>query len=244
MKNTMKIGTLLVLGLSLSVGGLSATAEAANKGAKVISSTRIATATYHGRRGNIYSSKKLTKVRYRLAKYKYTTWSATARAKVKKNGHKISLTYIKAGSKKGWVYSRDLTRGKAPVNRSKVVANDMSSVRSITISGSAELQNILNGYSSTRLVSYSNLASNLYSFYGFNNIYANEEPKNMVKDKTVLLDIYSLFKKRLPGSTTEKTDLGKMATKVKNEQIIGNGDDSAAQVSVFVDQLADLINKM
>lgn len=237
MKHVVKIGTMLVLGLALTVGSTATVADAATKKASVISTTKIAKAAYHGRRGNIYSSKKLTKVRYRMTKYKYTTWYATQRATVKKNGKKISLTYIKAGSKKGWISSQYLTSGKAPVNKAKIMANDMSSVRKICISGSSKLQSYINGSSD-----YESLSRQINYYYEWGTNYGDLEFSDMKKDKDALLNIYDLFKNRLPGTSLQKKNLQAMEKTVDSAPV--DDDSSVAQVRIFVTQFTELLSAM
>lgn len=75
--------------------------------------TTVSKKLYHGKRGNVYSNAKLARVRYRMKDYKYTIWSVTKQAIVENNGRQASLSYIVSGKKKGWIYSKYLSAGKA-----------------------------------------------------------------------------------------------------------------------------------
>lgn len=88
--------------------------DASTTGVKVMSTAKISKTITHGRKGNVYSDAKLTKRYYQMKKYKHTTWYATKRATIKKDGKLSSLTYIKSGKRKGWIYSKYLIAGKAP----------------------------------------------------------------------------------------------------------------------------------
>jgi len=255
MKMLMKTGSLLLMGLALTGGSLLPTANAKTKKAKVLSTTKIAKAAYHGKHGNVYSSAKLTKVRYRMAKYKHTTWYGTKHALVKKNGKKVSLTYIKAGSKKGWIYSKYLNVGRVSVkkdkaktplrkgktgSRAKRFANDLSTIKRIAISGSSMLQDQINGVSTDPGNGYSSLAENIR---GFANEYYLDDYDVAKNDKSALLSIYDLLKKRLPGTSTQKANLESMAKKVSDSEDEGTENDST-RVKTFTSLFTDLITKM
>ena len=61
----------------------------------------MAKKAYHGKKGYIYSSAKLTHKKYNMKKYKHTTWYRFKKANIKKTGKKrASLTYINAGKKR------------------------------------------------------------------------------------------------------------------------------------------------
>lgn len=234
-----KIGKL-TLGLGVGavmVLGLAPTTANAKVKAKILSTTPISRTTYHARRGNIYSSAKLTKVRYHMTKYRYTTWHATKRATVKKHGKKAKLTYIKAGSKKGWIYSKYLKKGKAPVNKAKVMANDLSGAKRISLAASSSFQSRV-GIAED----YFDLAGALSGRFAS---YPWDDLAQKKMDKAALLKIYDLLHKRLPGTATQKADLKAMATTVRNAPVV---EDSAApsttQVKVFAQAFTNLIGKM
>lgn len=85
----------------LIVPSLTTTADATSKKVKVISTTHVAKKAYHGKKGYIYSSAKLTHKKYNMKKYKHTTWYRFKKANIKKTGKKrASLTYINAGKKR------------------------------------------------------------------------------------------------------------------------------------------------
>lgn len=233
MTKTSKAVLLVSLGAVLAVGGAT-TANAASKKTKVLSTVNIAQINYHGKKGNIYSSAKLTKVRYRMDKYKYTTWHATKRATIKKNGKMASLTYVKAGVKKGWIYSKYLTKGKAPVNRAKQkvtqLENDISNFNRIAMASSSfDLR-------SGDFVDYSDMGTeiSLHSSYYYDN-------SNRIDDKTALLSFYSLFKGRF--SSTQNTNLAAMATQLKNTSMADNDEGTASStLADFGAELGDLVS--
>jgi len=107
----------LLLSVIMIINGRSITAKAMMNEATVVSTKKITKRTYHGKKGNIYSSAKLTNLRYKMKKHTHTTWTATKQAVVKRNGKQAVLSYIKAGSKKGWIYSKYLITGKAPTKK-------------------------------------------------------------------------------------------------------------------------------
>ncbi|MGP4117733.1 hypothetical protein ACS4N0_11295 [Levilactobacillus zymae] len=261
--NFKRYAALASLGLTLSgvVSPLlvSTTASASTKKVRVISVTKVTKAIYHGQKGNIYSSDKLTKKRYHMKSYPHTNWHATKQAIVKKHGRKVSLTYITAGKKKGWIYSKYLMAGKAPAakgtgnakvknNSSKTkntVLNDISLVRKMIMHGTPRLQYTINGDMFSRLVDYPSLATNLFSFYGDNG-YDDDNFQEAEKDRNVLLDIYDLLKNRLPGTATQKSSLDAMASDIRNSRLTEQDDKyaSSSKVSVFTDQFTDLIKHM
>lgn len=236
MTKTSKVALLVSLGAVLAVGGTT-TANAASKKAKVLSTVKIAQTNYHGKKGNIYSSAKLTKVRYRMGKYKYTTWHATERATIKKDGKKASLTYVKAGAKKGWIYSKYLTKGKAPVNRAKQKAtqlkNDISNFNRIAMASPSF--DLCSGDS----VDYSDIGTeiSLHSSY----YYDNCDNSDRINDKKALLSFYNLFKGRF--SSTQNTNLAVMATQLKNTSMADNDEGTASSaLADFGAELGDLVS--
>ncbi|GEO69613.1 hypothetical protein [Levilactobacillus acidifarinae] len=263
--NFKRYAALASLGLTLSGVAspllVSTTASASTKKVRVLSVTKIAKAIYHGQKGNIYSSDKLTKKRYHMKSYPHTNWHATKQAIVKKHGKKVSLTYITAGKKKGWIYSKYLMAGKAPAakvtgntkiknNSSKTknaVLNDISLVRKMIMHGTPNLQDQINGDTFSRLVDYPSLATNLFSFYGDSiGDYGSNDLQGAEKDRNVLMNIYDLLKNRLPGTATQKSSLDAMASDIRNSRLAEQNDKDAlvAKVRVFTEQFTDLLKNM
>lgn len=234
MQKFVKTGLVVAMGLTMTVAGAPLTANAASK-TKVLSTRNIKTKTVHGRQGNIYSSVKLSKVSHKLKNYRYTTWHATKKAVVKKHGKKAYVTYIKSGAKKGWIYSKYLTNGKAPFNKPKQMKNDLIATnRAALSSGSAEVQDKVSGSST-----YSDLGNSLTNVYADMGSYGGSA-KEMRENQAGLLNIYDVYKGRF--SKTQNADLAAMAKKVEAFQISDENDEAAKSTLVtFSRTLGDLI---
>jgi len=122
MKKLFKASLIAALSFVLVAPSLTTPASAKSK-VKIISTSKVAHKTYHGKKGNIYSSAKLTHRKYKMSKYRYTTWTATKKAVIKNHGKKATLAYIKSGNKAGWIYKSNLRAGKAPFNKQKRLNN-------------------------------------------------------------------------------------------------------------------------
>lgn len=229
MQKFVKTGLVIAMGLTMTVAGAPLTANAASK-TKVLSTRNIASKAVHGRQGNIYSGVKLSKVSHKLKNYRYTTWYATKKAVVKKHGKKAYVTYIKSGAKKGWVYSKYLTNGKAPFNKPKQMKNDLLATnRAALSSGSATIQDLVNDRDTYSGLGYA-LGGNDYSL----------SAETMRKIQTGLLNIYDVYKGRF--SKTQNTDLAAMAKKVDALQISDDYDDDASStLETFSNTLGELI---
>lgn len=118
MKLTFQHVVALNLGLGLALGGLSTTVYSATN-ARVLSTATVSPKIYHGNQGTIYRNLQLTKPHYRMKNYSHTNWRGTKRARIRKDSRTISLTYITSGTKKGWVYTKQLIPGKAPKSNSR-----------------------------------------------------------------------------------------------------------------------------
>ncbi|GEO69083.1 hypothetical protein [Levilactobacillus acidifarinae] len=229
MQKLVKTGLVVAMGLTMTVAGAPLTANAASK-TKVLSTRNIASKAVHGRQGNIYSGVKLSKVSHKLKNYRYTTWYATKKAVVKKHGKKAYVTYIKSGAKRGWVYSKYLTNGKAPFNKPKQMKNDLIATnRAALSSGSAKVQDIVNNRDT-----YSDLGNALVG-----NDY-NWHAEDMRKIQAGLLNIYDVYKGRF--SKTQNADLAAMAKKVDALQISDDWDsDASSTLETFSNTLGGLI---
>lgn len=228
MKRFLKAGLMLVLGLALVAPSLTTTADASSKKVKVISTTKVAKKAYHGKKGYIYSSAKLTKKKYNMKKYKYTTWYRSKKAKIKKSGKKSSLTYITAGKKKGWIYSKYLTAGKAPINKKKIMKNDLTAYNRAIMSASSELQ----GHAVNSNGDYETMG------YGLTGYWYHEE--NAAKDKVAVLKVYKIFKGRF--SKSQNKNLAAMAKDLSNFHITkANQELGASKLETFGNTLGSLI---
>lgn len=237
MQKTGKMIIAIGLGLVITLGLTTIPASAAAK-TRVLSTTRITRTAYHGRQGNIYSSAKLTKVRYHLNKYQHTTWYATKRATVKKHGKKASLTYITAGAKKGWIYSKYLAIGKAPVNKAKIMANDISSVKRICLTASSRMQQEMS-YAD----SYYGIGSGIANAASYYELWLSVPEKQA--DRDALVNIYQLLKNRLPMTATQKVNMNVMAAAVENTSATDDGEDtSSQQYATLANSLSDLLEDM
>jgi len=172
-----------------------------------------------------------------MKNYKYTTWYGTKKATIKKAGKKrASLTYIKAGKKKGWIYSKYLTAGKAPINKNKLRQNDIVKYNRALMSASEwtqrDCQASLND-------SYGDIGSKLGYDYPSPN-YVSDSVNEVTKDKKALLNIYAIFKGRF--TATQNTNLNAMANQLENEQVTeGNSDTVYTQMGNFASTLGDLM---
>ncbi|WP_338208121.1 hypothetical protein [Lactiplantibacillus paraxiangfangensis] len=228
MKRFLKAGLMLVLGLALVAPSLTTTADASSKKVKVISTTQVAKKAYHGKKGYIYSSAKLTKKKYNMKKYKYTTWYRSKKAKIKKSGKKSSLTYITAGKKKGWIYSKYLIAGKAPINKKKIMKNDLIAYNRAMMSASSDFQN-------SAVVSdgdYDSMGHGLADYLYFS--------EDAAKDKVAVLKVYKIFKGRF--SKSQNKNLAAMAEDLSDFHITkANRELGASKLETFGNTLGRLI---
>ncbi|CAJ1225259.1 hypothetical protein [Lactiplantibacillus xiangfangensis] len=232
MKRFLKAGLMLVLGLALVAPSLTTTADASSKKVKVISTTKVAKKAYHGKKGYIYSSAKLTKKKYNMKKYKYTTWYRSKKAKIKKSGKKSSLTYIKAGKKKGWIYSKYLTAGKAPINKKKILKNDLTAYNRAMMSASPELQSNLQELSPNDYYAMGLLLNDYYY-----------EKEDAAQDKGAILKTYKIFKGRF--SKSQNKNLAAMAKDVSGFHFTkSNQEMSARKLATFGTALGKLIEDL
>lgn len=207
----MKAGLVSVAGLVLVLPLFTSTAEASSK-VKVLSTAKVAKQAYHGKKGNIYSSAKLTKRRYRMNHYKYTTWYAYKKATIKNNGKKAKLTYIKSGKKSGWIYSKYLTAGNAPINKQKRLEDIYVAYNKTVMSASQSVQE------------GATMADDDYSSIGDSIAYAwsygNQDVSAVKQDKATLLKVYALFEGRFTKS--QNASFSAMANKLKNQAVNEN----------------------
>lgn len=232
MQKWVKMSLVVAMGATMTVAGIPATANAASK-TKVLSTRKIAATTVHGRQGNIYSGVKLTKVRYNLKHYRYTTWTASKKAVVKKNGKKAYVTYIKSGAKHGWVYSRYLTNGKAPFNKVKKMKNDMlATKRAALSSGSANVQSTVRDQSTYEDLGYALTHSGGFGWWG-------DDMEDRLQDQAGLLNIYDVYKGRF--SKSENENLAAMAQKVESLQPSEDNNSFESSLDNFAEALGDLI---
>lgn len=235
MQTWTKASLVLGMGLALTVAGAPTTANAASK-TKVISVTKVARQAYHGKKGNVYKTAKLSKVAYRLNKTKSTTWYVTKQAVVKKHGKKVQVKYVqnKAKTKKGWVYSSNLKAGKA-----NNFNNDSTAVGRYVSTGSVNLQDV---YYSTS--TYSNMGSAIGSTWDYVSYGAPDKLKDVVKDQKALVNLYrSTFKNRF--SKTQNTLLNATANELAAVKATeGNKALIISKMATFSDMLGIQVSQL
>jgi len=167
-----------------------------------------------------------------MKNYRYTTWTASKKAVVKKNAKKVHVTYIKSGAKHGWIYSRYLTNGKAPFNKAKAMKADIvATKRAAMSSGSSRLQSNVNG-----ATNYQDLGNSINAFYG-------DDAKEMNKVQAGLLNIYDVYKGRF--SRSDNANLAMMAKKLDALQITEDYDEDVYNtLGVFSNTLGGLIAEL
>ncbi|WP_367295197.1 hypothetical protein [Levilactobacillus yonginensis] len=236
MNKFMKTGLLAVLSIVLVAPSLTTPASAKSK-VKVLSSKNVASKTYHGSTGNIYSSAKLTHRKYKMSKYRYTTWTATKKAVIKNHGKKGTLAYIKSENKSGWIYKKYLRTGKAPFNKQKRLKETYTAYLNT-------LMPVNGGDKSTPYErSYSEMASSI--IYTWDGNYGEDGDVNVVrKDKDALLNVYGVFKNRFSGA--QRSSLDAMAKKLDQQEpytdnvdaIISSMDTFSKALSTAVEDLS------
>jgi len=235
MNKMMKTGLLAALSLVLVVPSLTTPASAKSK-VKVISTNNVASKMYHGSAGNIYSSAKLTHRKYKMSKYRYTTWTATKRAVIKKNGKKATLAYIKSGSKAGWIYKSNLRAGKAPFNKQKRLNNTYMAYLKALMPVNEHKKSM----PSER--SYSGLAGSIQDSWGYNS-YSDDEVKVATKDKDALISAYGVFKNHFSGS--QRSSLDAMEKQLDSlEPITDNLDEVSSSMSTFSQALSTAVGDL
>ncbi|MGX6427581.1 hypothetical protein [Levilactobacillus yonginensis] len=230
----MKAGLVSVAGLVLVLPLFTSPAEASSK-VKVLSTAKVAKQAYHGKKGNIYSSAKLTKRRYRMNHYKYTTWYAYKKATIKNNGKKAKLTYIKSGKKSGWIYSKYLTAGNAPINKQKRLEDIYVAYNKILMSASQQVQTNGSAFQAT----YYTISDAIYG--GWND--DDQSVAEVKQDKSALLKVYALFKGRFTKS--QNASFSSMATRLKNQEVTKSTHDLVVtQMDTFSSSLANQIEDL
>lgn len=103
-------GVALGMGVFGFGGLLTLPVQAKTKTLKV---TKVKRAPYYAKKGTIYTSLSLSKVRTKAKKVSHVTLYVTKHATVKQNGKKKVFYYIKSKTVKGWLWRGDLRYGKA-----------------------------------------------------------------------------------------------------------------------------------
>ncbi|WP_125581438.1 hypothetical protein [Levilactobacillus cerevisiae] len=237
MNKMMKTGLLAALSLVLVVPSLTTPASAKSK-VKVISTNNVASKVYHGSAGNIYSSAKLTHRKYKMSKYRYTTWTATKKAVIKKNGKKATLAYIKSGSKAGWIYKSNLRAGKAPFNKQKRLNDTYTAYLKAVMQASSDSQD------SPSTPSYEDLADSINSNWERNSFKDRAgDVKAAIKDKDALMSVYGVFKNRFSGS--QRANLDAMAKKLDSlEPMTDNLDEVSSSMGTFAQALSTAVSRL
>lgn len=235
MQTWTKASLVLGMSLALMVAGAPTTANAASK-TKVISVTKVARQAYHGKKGNVYKTAKLSKVAYRLNKTKSTTWYVTKRAVVKKHGKKVQVKYVqnKAKTKKGWVYSSNLKAGKA-----NNFNNDSTAVGRYVSTGSVTLQNAYDSSST-----YNNMGLDIGYTWEYSGYGAPDKLKDIVKDQKALVKLYrSTFKNRF--SKTQNKLLNATANELAAVKATeGNKDLIVSKMGTFSNMLGTQVSQL
>ncbi|MFC6290579.1 hypothetical protein [Levilactobacillus angrenensis] len=239
MKKLFKASLIAALSFVLVAPSLTTPASAKSK-VKVISTSKVAHKTYHGKHGNIYSSAKLTHRKYKMSKYRYTTWTATKKAVIKNHGKKATLAYIKSGKKAGWIYKKYLTAGKAPFNKQKRLYNTYSAYMKALMQASAGSQRTPN-----RDDGYEGMADSISDNFG--NVYYDysdsDVQKDATKDKNALVKIYGVFKNRFSGS--RRSDMDAMAKELDNMQVtMDNLDQFSSNEETFAQTLSTAVRDL
>ncbi|MFD1456148.1 hypothetical protein ACFQ44_10770 [Levilactobacillus lanxiensis] len=236
MNKLMKTGLLAALSIVLVAPSLTTPASAKSK-VKVLSTSKVAHKTYHGSMGNIYSSAKLTHRKYKMSKYRYTTWTATKKAVIKNHGKKGTLAYIKSGSKSGWIYKKYLRSGKAPFNKQKRLNDTYTAYLKALMP-----VNRTDKYTPTER-SYDALASSIENSWGDNGYNGEDEVKVAAKDKDALINAYAVFKNRFSGS--QRKNLDAMAKQLDNlEPITDNLDEVGSTMGTFAQALSTAVGDL
>jgi len=236
MNKLMKTGLLAALSIVLVAPSLTTPASAKSK-VKVLSTSKVAPKTYHGSMGNIYSSAKLTHRKYKMSKYRYTTWTATKKAVIKNHGKKGTLAYIKSGSKSGWIYKKYLRSGKAPFNKQKRLNDTYTAYLKALMPVNGDDKEA----PSER--SYDALAGSIADSWGNNGYYGEDAVKVAAKDKDALINAYAVFKNRFSGS--QRKNLDAMAKQLDNlEPITDNLDEVASTMGTFAQALSTAVGDL
>ncbi|MFC6181967.1 hypothetical protein [Lactiplantibacillus daowaiensis] len=239
MKKIFKASMMAVLGLALVTTSVATPADAASKKATVVSTTALAKTAYHGKKGYIYSSAKLTKKKYNMKNYKYTTWYGTKKATIKKSGKKASLTYITSGKKHGWIYSKYLTAGTAPINKQKRLENTIVAYNRAVMLGSSSTKY----YATADLSdSYEDLGDCVIR--GWEGDWAiGDTVSETSTAKTALLAAYNVFKGRF--SSSQNANLAAMAKSIENTQVTANNiDDVQTALTSFSNTLGGVVKTL
>lgn len=238
MKKLFKASIITALSFVLVAPSLTTPASAKSK-VKVISTSKVAHKTYHGKHGNIYSSAKLTHRKYKMSKYRYTTWTATKKAVIKNHGKKATLAYIKSGKKAGWIYKKYLTAGKAPFNKQKRLYSTYSAYMKALMQASANQQY----YKPNRDDGYGSMADSISGNFVGNQYSDRDQRKDAIKDKNALVKIYGVFKNRFSGS--RRSDMDAMAKELDNMQVTAdNLDQVASNMGTFAQTLSTAVGDL
>lgn len=236
MKKLFKASLIAALSFVLVAPSLTTPASAKSK-VKVISTSKVAHKTYHGKKGNIYSSAKLTHRKYKMSKYRYTTWTATKKAVIKNHGKKATLAYIKSGKKAGWIYKKYLTAGKAPFNKQKRLNNTYTAYMKalMPVNGGDKAEPY------TR--SYGDMATSIEDTWADGYYGENGNAKVVAKDRDALINVYNVFKNRFSGS--QRASLDAMANSLdKLEPVTDNTDETASSMETFAEALSTAVNDL
>lgn len=94
------------------------TAQAKTSAARVVTTTKVAAKTYHvTKKGNVYTSTKLTKVRTQARVHANVT--VTKQAKLRQNGKQVNYRYITTKKYRGWLKSNHLKAGRYQIKSDK-----------------------------------------------------------------------------------------------------------------------------
>ncbi|MDV7694617.1 hypothetical protein A7K95_08035 [Pediococcus parvulus] len=168
----------------------------------VLKTTNMKDAKVHVASGTMYTTAKLSKVAHYGKNYKYTTFTKTEQASVRKsNGKTYTYQYIKSGSVKGWIWSGYVKAGNAPRSFSSY---------NLAFQDYAQGTGLGGVYGTPILEGFDDMGNEL--IYNYNEDVANST-SSINKNITAFQNIYNLFKGRF--SKSQQTHLSAMITKVR-----------------------------
>lgn len=167
---------------------------------RVVSTKKLAKTAYHGTAGNLYRTATLKKRTYKLIAHdKYTTWFATKQAVVNCKGVKRNYLYVinKTKTRYGWIYSKSLKRGQAPVDLVAQANQDHLAYAIASMDASHDTQDQL----TTQDWTYESMGSEITQAFG-----QSSNLNDLRVDKVALSNVYGVFKKRFGQSVRAQLD--------------------------------------
>lgn len=211
-----EIMALSLLGMFVSTATTLAQPATAQASVKSVKYTNIKDTKVHVSTGYMYTSAKLTRKAHNAKNYKYTTFTRTEQATVKKsNGKTAVYQYIKAGSVKGWIWHSYIKSGVAPKS-----VKTYGTIMSKYVLGTA----INNGESFAGVNSFEDLGEDVY----YHNLFG-DHVKDYSSNINALENIHNLFESKLSSSTN--SSLTAMISKAKSDINTDGIEDEIASVA-------------